>query len=136
GITGRPAAEIPLAIDQVMHRAMIDVYEDGTEAAAATAITIVRTSAALSPEPFRVDRPFLFYIVDDATGAILFQGPVVDPREGRGGPVSPRRRRGARPAPLAAAAFRAQQCRQPGLTASLRCRASVLHRPRHARLPG
>jgi len=80
GITGRPAAEIPLAIDQVVHRAMIDVYEDGTEAAAATAISIVRTSAALSPEPFRVDRPFLFYIVDDATGAILFQGRVVDPR--------------------------------------------------------
>jgi serpin B len=80
GITGRPAGELGLAIDQIVHRAMIDVHEEGTEAAAATAISIVRTSAALSPEPFRVDRPFLYYIVDETTGAILFQGRVVDPR--------------------------------------------------------
>jgi serine protease inhibitor len=36
--------------------------------------------AAASGNVFRVDRPFLYYIVDDATGAILFQGRVVDPR--------------------------------------------------------
>jgi serine protease inhibitor len=81
GVTGRPPSETPLAIGQIVHRAVIDVMEDGTEAAAATAITMVATSAAPSqPEVFRVDRPFLFYIVDDATGAILFQGRVVDPR--------------------------------------------------------
>ena len=41
------------------------------------------TSAAPKPvEPlqFRVDRPFLYYLVDDTTGAVLFQGRVVDPR--------------------------------------------------------
>jgi serpin B len=80
GITERPATDIRLVLDQVVHRAAIDVYEDGTEAAAATAVTIMTKSAAMSPEPFRVDRPFLYYIVDDATGAILFQGRVVDPR--------------------------------------------------------
>jgi serpin B len=81
GMTGRPASETPLAIGQIVHRAVIDVMEDGTEAAAATAITMVVTSAPSSqPEVFSVDRPFLFYIVDDATGAILFQGRIVDPR--------------------------------------------------------
>jgi serpin B len=81
GVTGRPPSETPLAIGQIVHRAVIDVIEDGTEAAAATAITMVATSAPPSqPEVFRVDRPFLFYIVDDATGTILFQGRVVDPR--------------------------------------------------------
>jgi leukocyte elastase inhibitor len=81
GMTGRPPAEVPFAIGQIVHRAVIDVMEDGTEAAAATAITMLAGSApARQPEVFRVDRPFLFYIVDDATGAIQFQGRVVDPR--------------------------------------------------------
>jgi serine protease inhibitor len=34
----------------------------------------------VTPEPFRVDHPFLFYLVDDATGAILFEGRIADPR--------------------------------------------------------
>jgi serpin B len=81
GMTGRPPAETPFAIGQIVHRAVIDVMEDGTEAAAATAVEFTTTSARpANPEVFRVDRPFLFYIVDDATGAILFQGRVVDPR--------------------------------------------------------
>jgi serpin B len=80
GMTGRPATEVRLAIDQIEHRAVIDVYEEGTEAAAATAVSMVRTSVPLRAEPFRVDRPFLYYIVDEGTGAILFQGRVVDPR--------------------------------------------------------
>jgi serpin B len=78
GMTGRPGGGV--VIDQIVHRAVIDVDEDGTEAAAATAVGITMSSAALSPEPFRVDRPFLYYIVDEATGAILFQGRVADPR--------------------------------------------------------
>ena len=80
GMTGRPASEERLVISQIVHRAVIEVQEEGTEAAAATAIEMSRTSAPPSPEPFRVDRPFLFYVVDDATGAILFQGRVADPR--------------------------------------------------------
>jgi leukocyte elastase inhibitor len=81
GMTGRPPSEAPFAIGQILHRAVIDVMEDGTEAAAVTAITVrVASAPTQQPEVFRVDRPFLFYVVDDATGAVLFQGRIVDPR--------------------------------------------------------
>jgi serpin B len=81
GMTGRPAAKGSLKIDQIVHYAVIEVDEQGTEATAATAITMVPTSAMPQPaEPFRVDRPFLFYLADEATGAILFQGRIMDPR--------------------------------------------------------
>jgi serpin B len=84
GITGRPAAEGSFSIDAIMHRAMIDVMEDGTEAAAATAVVVVPTSAVVRPpppppEPFRVDHPFLFFVTDQATGAVLFEGRILDP---------------------------------------------------------
>jgi serpin B len=80
GMTSRPPREAPLAINEVIHRAVIDVTEEGTEAAAATAITMMTTSMPAHIEPFVVDRPFLFYIADTATGAILFQGRISDPR--------------------------------------------------------
>jgi serpin B len=83
GMTGRPRSQAQFAIGEILHRAMIDVMEDGTEAAAVTAVTVRATSAPtreVEPEVFRVDRPFLYYIVDDATGAILFQGRLADPR--------------------------------------------------------
>jgi len=82
GMAGRPLAPGALHIGQIMHRALIDVTEETTEAAAATAI-VVRPASAPAPqtfEPFRVDRAFLFYIVEDASGAILFQGRIADPR--------------------------------------------------------
>src|SRR5262249_57178185 len=77
GMTGGRAR---FAIGQVVHRAVIEVQEEGTEAAAATAAVMTLTSAPSNQGTFRVDRPFLYYMVDDATGAILFQGRVVDPR--------------------------------------------------------
>jgi len=82
GVTGRPPAQAPFAIGPIAHRAVIDVTEDGTEAAAATALVTVTASLRAPPaqEMFRVDRPFLFAVVDDASGAILFQGRIVDPR--------------------------------------------------------
>jgi serpin B len=83
GITGTPQAQDPLVVDQIAHRAVIDVTEQGTEAAAATGIGIAAASAA-RPQPvvkFTVDRPFLFAILDDETGAILFEGRIVDPAE-------------------------------------------------------
>jgi serpin B len=83
GLTGRSPQEAPTAIDQIVHRAVIEVSEESTEAAAATAVGIMITSVAPKPvEPlqFRVDRPFLYYLVDDRTGAVLFQGRVLDPR--------------------------------------------------------
>jgi serpin B len=82
-MTGVPPAAAPAAIDQIVHRAAIEVAEESTEAAAATAVGIQIASAQSPPaEPmqFRVDRPFLYYIVDNTTGAVLFQGRVVDPR--------------------------------------------------------
>jgi serpin B len=83
GLTGLSPKSAPTAIDQIVHRAVIEVSEEATEAAAATAIGIRVTSAMPKPvEPlqFRVDRPFLYYLVDESTGAVLFQGRIVDPR--------------------------------------------------------
>jgi len=83
GMTGRPAAQQPFAIASIVHRAVVEVMEDGTEAAAATAIAVVRATAtrpAEQPQLFHVDHPFLFAIVDDASGAILFEGRIADPR--------------------------------------------------------
>jgi serpin B len=69
----------PLEIADVLHQAFIAVDENGTEAAAATAVVFRATSAPLSPVELRVDRPFLFAIQDDETGALLFLGRVTDP---------------------------------------------------------
>jgi serpin B len=80
GITG---AE-PLRIGAVAHKAYIDVDEHGTEAAAATAI-VLRAAAAFRPPPpvtMVVDRPFLFAIIDTATGLPLFLGQVSRPGAG------------------------------------------------------
>lgn len=72
-----------LSISAVVHETFIEVKEGGTEAAGATAVIIVgRTSIGLEPLPksFVVDRPFMYFIQDDATGSVLFMGRVVDPR--------------------------------------------------------
>jgi serpin B len=82
-MTGRPVAQERLHISGIEHRAVIEVAEESTEAAAATAAVISPRSIHLdtpTPEPFRVDHPFLFYLVDDTTGAILFEGRIADPR--------------------------------------------------------
>ncbi|MEJ2694911.1 MAG: serpin family protein [Candidatus Thiodiazotropha sp.] len=75
-------AEIPFWISEILHCAVVDVNEEGTEAAAAT-IIMMRAGSCYDPskqEPFIIDRPFLFYITDDVSGAVLFQGKVADPR--------------------------------------------------------
>ena len=70
-------------ISEVIHQANIDVDETGTEAAAATAVG-GDTGGCLGPSPakevkLRLDHPFLFFLRDVKTGAILFMGHVVDP---------------------------------------------------------
>jgi serpin B len=73
-------------ISRVLHKAFVDVDEHGTEAAAATAVVMMRASAEVPETPvvFRADHPFLFLIRDRATGSILFLGRVVDPSTGGG----------------------------------------------------
>ncbi len=81
--SGITAAE-RLRIGAVVHKAYVDVDEQGTEAAAATGITFRPTAAFRAPPPVTVvvDRPFLFAIVDGATGLPLFLGQVSHPRSG------------------------------------------------------
>lgn len=62
-----------LYISEVLHKAVIEVNEEGSEAAAAT-VVVMRESAALDPIAFIADRPFVFVILDDITGTILFMG--------------------------------------------------------------
>ena len=70
-----------LFISAVIHKAFVDVNEEGTEAAAATAVGIQVTS--IQPERvFRADHPFLFLIRDTRSGVILFMGRVSDPSGG------------------------------------------------------
>ena len=83
GMTGVPASERRLSIGAIIHRAVIEVAEESTEAAAATAVTMRALAAPVAtpaPVAFRVDHPFLFYLVEDSSGAILFQGRIADPR--------------------------------------------------------
>ena len=68
-----------LFISDVLHKAFINLDESGTEAAAATAVVIGKTSMPAEPININVDRPFLFAIQDKPTGEILFLGRVVDP---------------------------------------------------------
>ncbi|MEN8203656.1 MAG: serpin family protein [Bacteroidota bacterium] len=66
-------------ISRVIHQTFIDVQEEGTEAAAATIVEMRETSAGGGPIPFKADRPFLYVIKENSTGAILFMGKVGRP---------------------------------------------------------
>lgn len=73
----------PIYLGQAIHRAVVEVNEEGTEAAAATAVLCLRASAIPSkPRRFQMilDRPFFFVIRDDPSNMILFMGAVNDPR--------------------------------------------------------
>lgn len=68
-----------LFIGFVIHKAFVDVNEEGTEAAAATAVGM--RAGGKPPEPIRltIDRPFVFLIRDVKTGTILFAGRILNP---------------------------------------------------------
>ena len=79
GMTGKK----DFAISAVIHKAYSDVNEEGTEAAAATAVTM-RAMAIRAPNPapppvFRADHPFVFLIRDNRSNSILFMGRTADP---------------------------------------------------------
>jgi serine protease inhibitor len=70
-------------IDLVFHRAVAEVNEEGTEAAAVTSMTVLAASVRRRRErtfEMIVDRPFFFAIRDDYNGVVLFMGGVADPR--------------------------------------------------------
>ena len=74
-----------LFISAVIHKAFVDVNEEGTEAAAATGIIMEPTSAPFEepkePPVFRADHPFVFMIRDNRNGAIMFLGRITNPLE-------------------------------------------------------
>ena len=72
---------VRLAINDVAHATFLRVDEEGTEAAAATAVKIVVTSARIEPQvpEMVVDRPFLATLRDRKSGAVLFFGRIADP---------------------------------------------------------
>jgi serine protease inhibitor len=65
-----------LSIGSVLHKTFVDVTEDGTEAAAATAVVMLTSAAPSQERPleFRADRPFIYIIKDCRSGAIIFIG--------------------------------------------------------------
>lgn len=82
GMANPPDPQDRLYLSQVYHKAYIKADEKGTEAAAATAVVMSRAMAIIhQPQvmEFRADHPFLFFIRDDASGMILFNGRVMEP---------------------------------------------------------
>lgn len=80
GIANPPNPDDRLVISKVFHKGFIRVDEKGTEAAAATAVSMARAGAAPSkPREFKADHPFAFVIRDEASGLILFMGSVKNP---------------------------------------------------------
>jgi serpin B len=65
-------------ISQVAHKTYIKVSEEGTKAAAATAVVMTLTAPA-PPPIIAADHPFLYFIAEKQTGTILFAGTVVNP---------------------------------------------------------
>ncbi|KAF7014015.1 hypothetical protein CFC21_028045 [Triticum aestivum] len=71
---------LPLVLSEVIHKAVIEVNEEGTRAAAVT----MEEGCAAKPRPpppvdFVADHPFAYFIVDEGTGAVVFAGHVLDP---------------------------------------------------------
>lgn len=73
--------QLPLGISRVIHQTFLDVNEEGSEAAAATAVGIELTSIPDKPTRITIDKPFIFMIREKHTGVILFIGQFIDPDE-------------------------------------------------------
>ena len=81
GIANPPRPQDRLYIGAVFHKAFVKIDEKGTEAAAATGVVMPRGASMPPPVPeFKADHPFLFFIVDKATGLALFMGRVAEPK--------------------------------------------------------
>lgn len=73
--------ETRLFIDEVIHKAVIDVNEAGTEAAAATAVVMRKTSVLMESVTFKANRPFIYAIRNTRDGTIYFLGKVTNPEK-------------------------------------------------------
>jgi serpin B len=74
------SSEKGLFVSAVIHKALVDVNEEGTEAAAATGVDVKSDEAIEQPMVFRADHPFVFLIRDNQTESILFLGRLVNPQ--------------------------------------------------------
>jgi serpin B len=70
-----------LVIKEVLHKAFVSVDEEGTEAAAATAVIMVEMAAVADATEMTIDRPFIFMIREKGTNSLLFLGRVMNPIE-------------------------------------------------------
>lgn len=70
---------LDLYISRVIHQAVIEVNEEGSEAAAATAVEIMETSLPPEPQIITINQPFIFMIREKFSGTILFAGKLMDP---------------------------------------------------------
>jgi serine protease inhibitor len=71
--------QVQVYISKAIHKTYIKVNEEGTEAAAATAVGIAELTVPASPPVFKADHPFLYTIIEKQTGTVLFVGIVNDP---------------------------------------------------------
>jgi serpin B len=82
GMCSTPPDGEKLLVADVLQKAMVEMKETGVEAAAATSVTVCSNClAAIETETVNVNRPYLFAIVDDPTGAIVFLGHAEDPTD-------------------------------------------------------
>jgi serpin B len=80
----RDQSDLPLVVSEVIHKAVIEVNEEGTEAAAVTMMDMMVGCSMIPPPPpprvdFVADHPFAYFIVEEMTGAVVFAGHVLDP---------------------------------------------------------
>ncbi len=78
--SGMNGGKEKLKLQDVVHKAFVEVNEEGTEAAAATGVLVKPLSLPANPDPiFRADHPLFFVIRDNRSGSILFAGRLVQP---------------------------------------------------------
>ncbi len=77
--SGMYAGDDRIHISDVLHKAYLDINEQGTEAAAATAVVMTYSAQVVEPKVFRADHPFVFMIRHNPTDSILFMGRLLNP---------------------------------------------------------
>lgn len=68
-----------LKISEIIHKAFVEINEEGTEAAAATAVTIIKRCVMSPPKLFDANHPFVFFIRNQVTNTVLFTGRITNP---------------------------------------------------------